>query len=210
MFNNDILITRTTLPSLLLPPLLHASIYRTLGPNAPTLASTFTVPQSMLETVDVPPSRSLLLRLLPTVTVMLVESIVIHVQWRRASGAPIFIKSALIDNPQERERGENKLVEYSVDHVPFLTSTFLSRSWCKWGEGVHLEWLIVNGGGSPLARRNRHEASLRLMGGGGGSGGRRGGRRGGGRSEGLVTLPSHEVPDEDGISTTDDSAAVLR
>ena len=66
MFNNDILVTRTTLPSLLLPslllpPLLHASIYRTLGPNTPILASTFTVPQSMLETVDVPPSRSLLL-----------------------------------------------------------------------------------------------------------------------------------------------------
>ena len=75
---------------------------------------------------------------------------------------------------------------------------------------MHLEWLIVNGGGSPLARRNRHEASLRLMGGGGGSGGRRGGRRGGGRSEGLVTLPSHEVPDEDGTSTTDDSAAIPR
>ena len=73
---------------------------------------------------------------------------------------------------------------------------------------MHLEWLIVNGGGSPLARRNRHEASLRLMGGGGRGGGRRGGERGG--EEGLVTLPSHEVPDEDGISTTDDSAAVLR
>ena len=71
MFNNDILVTRTTLPSLLLPPLLlpslllptllHASIYRTLGPNTPILTSTFTVPQSMLEMVDVPLSRSLLL-----------------------------------------------------------------------------------------------------------------------------------------------------
>ena len=77
---------------------------------------------------------------------------------------------------------------------------------------MHLEWLIVNGGGSPLARRNRHEASLRLMGGGGRGGGRRGGKRGGGRGgeEGFVTLPSHEVPDEDGTSTTDDSAAVPR
>ena len=73
---------------------------------------------------------------------------------------------------------------------------------------MHLEWFIVNGGGSPLARRNRHEASLRLMGGGGRGGGRRGGRRG--SEEGLVALPSHEVPDEDGTSTTDDSTAVLR
>ena len=81
---------------------------------------------------------------------------------------------------------------------------------------MHLEWLIVNGGGNPLARRSRHEASLRLMGGGGRSGGRRGGRRGEGRGggrggeEGFVTLSSHEVPDENGISTTDDSVAVLR
>ena len=77
---------------------------------------------------------------------------------------------------------------------------------------MHLEWLIVNGGGNPLARRSRHEASLRLMGGGGRSGGRRGGGRGGrrGGEEGFVTLSSHEVPDENGISTTDDSAAVLR
>ena len=77
---------------------------------------------------------------------------------------------------------------------------------------MHLEWLIVNGGGSPLARRSRHEASLRLMGGGGRGGGRRGGRRGGGRGaeEGFVTLSSHEVPDKNGISTTDDSAAVPR
>ena len=76
---------------------------------------------------------------------------------------------------------------------------------------MHLEWLIVNGGGSPLARRSRHEASLRLMGGGGGGGGRRG-RRGGGRrgKEGFVTLSSHKVPDENGISTTDDSAAIPR
>ena len=103
MFNNDILVTRITLPSLLLlllPRLLHVSIHRALGPNTPSLTGTFTVPQSMLETVDVPLSCSLPLRLLPTVTVRLIESIIINIQWRRASGAPSLINPY----PQERER----------------------------------------------------------------------------------------------------------
>ena len=97
---------------------------------------------------------------------------------------------------------------YTVSTLISHTLTFLS--WCrsKWGEGVHLEWLIVDGGGGPLARGGRSKTGWRVLGGGGrGRGGRSGGGRGG---EGLATLSGHEVPDEDCISTADDPATVQR
>ena len=62
---------------------------------------------------------------------------------------------------------------------------------------MHLEWLVVDGGGGPLARGGRGEACWGVQGGGG--------RRG---RNGLATLSGHEVPDEDSIPTADDSATV--
>lgn len=69
---------------------------------------------------------------------------------------------------------------------------------------MHLEWLIVDGGGGPLAWGGRSKTGWRVLGGGGRGGG---GRSGG---EGLATLSGHEVPDEDCISTADDPATVQR